>query len=609
MATLQDPAAPPPAYWPPLPQPGLRIAFDLPASLRVDWPAIDDALLPRIGAGEIVVPTLAPDVPADLDAIALARRILTIAGVLLRSQRYPSFAPGHVLSATEAPADPAMLRVWIRVPCFEQLPADVFRRAYRHAREVALTAVRAGVAPAGTAFERAHADLAEHGSAMPGGASTVPILKAAHTLGIPQRHLGAGIYLLGHGSAGRKFERSSIALDSALGAKISGDKAMNNALLRLAGLPVPPGVRVRSATEAVEAAGRIGFPVVVKPADRDRGEGVQVDLNDAAQVEAAFERARAVSSHLLVERQVSGTCHRVLVADRSVVAVIRRDPKSVHGDGEHTIRELITLANEKNEAVPEFLRQTAFPCDALAVECLQRAGLTLDSVPARGQPAPLRPIETGDWGGSPEFVTDRIHPDNIDLAVRVARLLDLGIVGLDIVSEDIAVPWHVNGAMILEANYAPQVLGLSAAPQAAIQAMLRALLPGLGRIPVRAWIGETGALDAAIAWQRSQADAGRRIHVSTHRETLGPDGPRPMVLGVDGIFERIRALMLDPDVDGIAMVVQTDELLRTGLPVDRIDEVEITDPHLFDETAPERRIHQSRVRALIALLREVSVGQ
>lgn len=589
-------------------QTSVPIAIELPASPPVDWQAIDDALLPRLGAAGLAAPSLGDGIAPDLDAVAMTRRVLTIAGVLLRSVRYPSFAPGHVTSVAVSPASRSTVR--LRVPCFEWLPVTLLREAYRHARAIALTAVQSGADEAAVAFDGALAALsAGAGTGAPGGASTVPILKAAFTLGIPHRHLGAGIYLLGHGSAGRKFDRSSIESDSALGARVCGKKDLNNGLMRLAGLPVPDSLRAKTAQEAAQAARTIGFPVVVKPADLERGEGVEVDLADAPQVEAAFERAIKVSGRLLVERQVPGTCHRILVADRSVVTVIRRNPKSVRGDGEHTVAELVALANEKNDAVPRALRQTRFPSDALAVECLRRAGLTLDSVPERDRLAPLRPIETGEWGGSPEFVTDRMHPDNAELAVRVARLLGLRVLGLDLVSEDIAVPWHANGAMLLEANYAPQVLGLATAPQAAIQALLRACLPELGRIPLHAWIGETGSMQAALAWQRAQADAGCRIHVTSHRETFGPHGQHVLTLAVDGLFERVRALQLDPDVDGIALVVQTDELLRTGLPVDRIDAIEITDRRLADETAPERPAAGPRIRALTELLRAATTDR
>ncbi|MEN9316996.1 MAG: hypothetical protein RIS35_3389 [Pseudomonadota bacterium] len=604
MATSLDAAPFTPAHWPSTTQVSLRIMLDLPRDPGADWTLLDAALLELLATTRIAETTAAAPIQVDQPVIQLTRRIVTIAGTLLRTIRYPSFDDGRVLSLEPSTSAESMLRATLRVPGVELMPAEVPYLAYRHAQEIALTLVGSGADRARTEFQRVHARFAESVSRhVPGGGSTVPILKAAHTLGIPFSHLGRGLYLLGQASAGRKLDRSSIDLDSALGARACNDKSITNGLLQLAGLPVPASVRVQSAPDALEAARRIGFPVVIKPTDRERGEGVEFGLKSAEEVEAAFARARAISSNLLVERQLEGTCHRVLVADRTVVAVIRRDPKSVIGDGEHTVRQLIDLANAKNDAAPAHVRQTPFPCDALALECLQSAGLALDDIPRKDQSAPLRPIETGGWGGSPEFVTERIHPDNIALAVRAARLLGLRVLGLDLVSPDISVPWHRNGAGIIEANYAPQVLGMGPKPQEVIQALLRVFFPGEGRIPVHAFVGGTRAFEAARRWQLGQIAAGRRAFLCSHRETQGPTETHPLAMTAEGLFPRVRALLLDPDVDAIALVVQTDELLRTGLPVDRLDAVDLVDMRLVRERDPENPVEPTRIRALARLLR------
>ena len=50
------------------------------------------------------------------------------------------------------------------------------------------------------------------------------------------------------------------------------------------GLPVPRGEIVRSEDDAVEAARRIGYPVVTKPIDGNHGRGVGLDLRDEGAV-------------------------------------------------------------------------------------------------------------------------------------------------------------------------------------------------------------------------------------------------------------------------------------------------------------------------------------
>jgi cyanophycin synthetase len=44
-----------------------------------------------------------------------------------------------------------------------------------------------------------------------------------------------------------------------------------------------------------------------------------------------------------------------------------------------------------------------------------------------------------------------------------------------------------------------------------------------------------------------------------------------MPLAVRGLFARCMALLMDKDVGALILVAQTDELLDTGLPIDRFD--------------------------------------
>src|SRR5262249_13728182 len=110
-----------------------------------------------------------------------------------------------------------------------------------------------------------------------GGKSTVPVLAAAHRLGMPFIHLGAGVYQLGWGSRARRLDRGSTGGDSAIGARLAQHKTLCAELLRMAGLPAPEHVVAVDEGEALQAAAKLGWPVVVKPTDRDRGEGVTVD--------------------------------------------------------------------------------------------------------------------------------------------------------------------------------------------------------------------------------------------------------------------------------------------------------------------------------------------
>ena len=135
---------------------------------------------------------------------------------------------------------------------------------------------------------------------------------------------------------------------SALAVDIAGDKDVTRQLLASAGLPVPRGEIVRSEDEAIAAAERIGFPVVTKPLDGNHGRGVGLDLRKRRDVRAGFKRAVAEArrGQVVVESYVTGNDYRVLVVGGRMVAVAERVPAHVIGDGEHTVAELVELANQ-----------------------------------------------------------------------------------------------------------------------------------------------------------------------------------------------------------------------------------------------------------------------
>ena len=93
-------------------------------------------------------------------------------------------------------------------------------------------------------------------------------------------------------------------LDSAIGRRLCPNKRLAAALLRTAGLPIPIHREAASPEEALSVAEVLGWPVVVKPADRDRGEEVTVNITTPTELHSAWQKARTFSANILVERQI-----------------------------------------------------------------------------------------------------------------------------------------------------------------------------------------------------------------------------------------------------------------------------------------------------------------
>ena len=109
-----------------------------------------------------------------------------------------------------------------------------------------------------------------------------------------------------------------------MGAELSDKKWITNQLLRESNLPVPEQRVVNRKRGAIRAAETLGYPVVVKPAAADYGNGVTVGIDSADEVATAFELARQFSKAVIVETFIHGNDYRLLVIDGNFVVAARR---------------------------------------------------------------------------------------------------------------------------------------------------------------------------------------------------------------------------------------------------------------------------------------------
>ncbi|HEY0031746.1 MAG TPA: acetate--CoA ligase family protein, partial [Devosia sp.] len=299
--------------------------------------------------------------------------------------------------------------------------------------------------------------LAEIAASRAFGPTTASLIHEAERRHIPwQRMDDSSLISLGHGKHQKRIRASCSDLTSEVATEIAADKDLTKLLLDQAGLPVPRGELVRSADEAVRAAGELGYPVVTKPLDGNHGRGVNIDLQTEADVRWGFEQAREHGRTVIVERYFTGADHRILVIGGQVVAVAKRIPAHVVGDGNRSIRALIEEVNQdsrRGEGHSSIL--TRIDVD----DCVQRflgvSGLNIDSVPEAGQEVYLRPTANLSTGGTAIDRTDEIHPENALVARRAAQIVGLDIAGIDFVCPDISQPVSKTGGGIIEVNAGP----------------------------------------------------------------------------------------------------------------------------------------------------------
>lgn len=287
--------------------------------------------------------------------------------------------------------------------------------------------------------------------------NTVYLLQAAQRRNIPWLRLDSKICQLGQGKYRRHVRSAATGLQPLIGFKMTEDKAITVSVLGRLGLPVPQQVVARSARAALDAAARIGYPVVVKPLSSYTGLGVSTRLTDPEQITGAFDSARKHSSNVIVETFIEGNDHRLLVVGGSMVAAVRRVPAHVVGDGQRTVRQLVEAINRQRRArgrKPKY----DMKIDEVAEWHLRRAGCSAESVPDSGTKVFLRSASNYSQGGYAIDVTDEVHPDNRMLAVRASKAFDLDVAGVDFITTDISRSYLETGGAICEVGTRPGLL-------------------------------------------------------------------------------------------------------------------------------------------------------
>ncbi|MEW6081798.1 MAG: cyanophycin synthetase [Bacillota bacterium] len=289
------------------------------------------------------------------------------------------------------------------------------------------------------------------------GPSTAAIAMAAEARDIPVMRLdGQSLLQLGYGKYAKRVEATITQNTSCVGVDLCRDKALSKRLLADAGLPVPPGDLALSEHEALEVAKAIGCPVAVKPLDGNQGRGVTLNLQEEAEIRSAYNLASRFNRKVLVEKYVDGNHYRALVVGHRVVACSQRLPAHVTGDGVHTLKQLIQIANEdplRGEGHEKPL--TKIRVDPVVLMVLARQKKGLGYTPALGELVYLRENANLSTGGIALDATDDLHPHNAWIMLRAVQAMGLDVAGVDFVAQDVKKPLEECGGAIIEVNAAP----------------------------------------------------------------------------------------------------------------------------------------------------------
>lgn len=296
------------------------------------------------------------------------------------------------------------------------------------------------------------------------------IIDEARRRGIGVNVLDApmGYFALNFGPNTVVCRESLTEMTSAIAMSRCDDKRVTQRLLNRVGLQTPPWQAAGDEKENaafLQEHGRI----VVKPARGEQGNGVSVDLQNEADMNAAIERAGMVCEDVMLEAFRPGQDLRVVLIDGDVVAAATRVPAEITGNGKDPVETLIEKKSRRRSAATG--GEAEIPLDEETLRFIRSQGLALDTVLDEGHTVRVRETANLHTGGTLHDVTDALNPELAHAAELAARTIDIPVVGLDFIVEAPDKPEY----WLIEANERPGLANHE--PQPTAQKFIDYLFP------------------------------------------------------------------------------------------------------------------------------------
>ena len=289
------------------------------------------------------------------------------------------------------------------------------------------------------------------------GPSTGSIVEEAIKRKIPYIRLNRhSLVQLGYGVNQHRVQATIASTTSSIAVEIACDKEETKNLLEASEIPVPRGRIIYDEEDLQNAIDKIGYPIVTKPVNGNHGKGATTNIRTWEDAVTGLKAAKVYGRSVICEKFITGRDFRVLVINYKFVAAALRTPAAVIGDGKHTIQELIDIVNsDPRRGYGHEKVLTAIKIDDFTRDILVKKEYTLETVLADKEELWLKPTANLSTGGTATDVTDYVHPTNVFMAERIARIIGLDICGIDIMADDLSTPISENGGAVLEVNAAP----------------------------------------------------------------------------------------------------------------------------------------------------------
>ena len=220
------------------------------------------------------------------------------------------------------------------------------------------------------------------------------------------------------------------------------------------GIKVAAGGVVNSEKKALKLFSTLDKPVIAKPNLGSRSRHTTTHISTEEEMKRAYHLAHMLSPWVMIEEELSGYVHRGTVIGGKLIAVLRREPAYVIGDGIHNVKELIEIENKNPLRDNKMFHQLAL--DGEAIKELLHWNRNENTIPKDKEIVTLGQKTSRAVGGGITDMTDVVHPDNKEMLEKIGKVLNDPLIGVDFIMDDVSISWKDQPKSgVIECNSAP----------------------------------------------------------------------------------------------------------------------------------------------------------
>ena len=360
---------------------------------------------------------------------------------------------------------------------------------------------------------------------------------------------------LGEGCHQHRLQGAITSGTSQLAFSLAQNKLAAFDLLRTLGLPVPAFRMVIDREDAVPAAEKLGYPLVLSTMAGDAVQLIQAGIDCANTLLCTMEDIQSDGNPLLLESDVPGNNYRLLVVNRHLITATQYIPPTVTDNGDNTTTQVVT-----------------------------------------------------------KDVTEHVHPENRALAETVARAIGLEVADITFITSDISKSWREVGGVVCNINPAPELepyLANGIVPEQIVSPIIDMLFPSSAkvRIPTVAVTGTNGKTTTCYMLSSILEHVGLSVGLSCSNGVyMNGDLMRPEE---SSYGRKARELLLDPRIESGVFELARGGVSKYGCFINNVDVaavINLTSDHVgelgtenFDKLVATKKMVAKLARKVLVL--------